>query len=140
MASMSPDQVAAEWASRLGQSTQKIQAGVSGVTVAPGQAAARQKQVWLQNVTSSADKWAARTSAVSLATWQQDMVNKGIPRIGAGAQASQAKFAAFMGQLLPYIASHRANLPARGNLDQNIARMTAWARTMAAFSSQRRSQ
>lgn len=133
MSSMTPDQIAAHWAQNLSGATAKITAGVNAVSTAPGQAAARQKAVWLQNVTAKADKWAANTAAVSLQTWQQDMVSKGIPRIGQGAQASQAKFAAFMGKLLPYINSGRSTLPARGNLDANIARMTAWARYMSNF-------
>lgn len=133
MAAMSPDQIAAHWAQQLGSSTAKITAGVQAVSVAPGQAAARQKAVWLQNTTAKADKWAANTAAVSLQTWQQDFINKGIPRIASGATASQAKFAAFMGKLIPYIQSGQRSLPARGNLDQNIARMTAWVRYMSQF-------
>ena len=38
-----------------------------------------------------------------------------------------------MSQLLPFIGSGLSTLPARGNLDQNIARMTAWARHMSTF-------
>lgn len=130
---MTPDQVAAEWAQRLAASTAKITAGVQSVTVAPGQAAARQKAVWLQNVTAAQDKWARNVSAVSLATWQADMVNKGIPRIAPGATAAQPKFATFMGALLPYIDSGVKQLPARGNIDANIARVTTWIRYMHGF-------
>ena len=38
-----------------------------------------------------------------------------------------------MGQLLPHIDRVRSSLPARGNLDQNINRMTQFVRGMAAF-------
>lgn len=133
MAAMSADQIAAHWAQQLGSATAKITAGVQAVTTAPGQAAARQKAVYVQNVTASQDKWASRVAAVSLATWQQDTIQKGIPRIASGAAAAQPKFTAFMQKLLPYIASGKSSLPARGTLDQNIARMTAWARYMANF-------
>lgn len=134
MAAMTPDEIAAEWAQRLASSTAKITAGVNAVTVAPGQAAARQKAVYLQNVAASGDKWAARVGAVPLSSWQQDMINKGVSRIASGATASQPKFAQFMTKLMPYIASGKSSLPPRGTLDQNIARMTAWTRHMAAFS------
>lgn len=133
MTSQTPDQIAAAWAQRLGSSTQKITAGVQSVTVAPGQAAARQKAVYVQNVTASADKWASKTAAVSLASWQQSVTEKGIPRIATGATAAQGKFSAFMGQLLPFVQSAVAGLPPRGNLDQNINRMTAFSRKMATF-------
>jgi hypothetical protein len=134
MAGQTPDQIAAQWASRLAGSTQRIKDGVNAVSVAPGQAAARQKDVWAQNVAASKDKWAGRVASVSLSDWQQAMNEKGSARIGAGAQAAQPKFAQFMGQLLPHIASTKASLPARGNLDQNIARAAAFARGMATFS------
>jgi hypothetical protein len=61
------------------------------------------------------------------------MVTKGAPRVASGAQAAQPKMAAFMGQLLPYIESARTSLPARGTLDQNIARMTAFTMAMSKF-------
>lgn len=133
MAGRTPDQIAADWASRLGQSTQKITDGVNSVTIAPGQAAARQKQVWAQNTAAAVDKWATRTAAVSLPEWQQAMIEKGAPRIASGAAAAQNKFASFLGELLPFIDTVKRGLPARGNLDQNIARSAAFARGMAGF-------
>lgn len=130
---LDPNTIAQEWSQRLASSTQKIQAGVQNVTVAPGQAAARQKQVYLQNVQAAADKWARNVASVTLADWQNAMINKGVQRVASGAQAAQDKFAAFMGRLIPHIEAGRRQLPARGNLDQNIARMTAWVRHMANF-------
>lgn len=133
MAVPTPQEAAAAWAQRLAASTDRITRGVQNVTTAPGQAAARQKDVWAQNVANSRDKWASRVAAVSLPDWQQAMVQKGVQRVAGGAQAAQPKMEAFMGQLLPYISSGLGTLPARGNLDQNIGRMTAWARHMANF-------
>lgn len=128
-----PSTIAADWASRLAQSTTKITDGINAVTVAPGQAAARQKTAWVQNTTASADKWATNTAAVSLSDWQQAAITKGVARIGPGATASQAKFATFMTQLLPHIDSVKSGLPARGGLDQNIDRMVKFSRGMATF-------
>jgi len=128
-----PDQIAADWAQKLGSATQKIADGIDSVRVAPGQAAARQKSVWLQNVTSSADKWAANVAAVPLSTWQDAMKTKGLPRIASGATAAQPKFATFMNQFLPHLERVKSSLPARGNLDANIARMVAQVRGVSQF-------
>lgn len=129
-----PDQIAQRWAAGLAGAGDKIRSGVEAVTVSPGQAAARQKNVYLANVQASADKWARNTGAVTLADWKQSMTEKGISRIGAGATASQPKFANFMGKLLPYVASGRQSLPARGTFEQNKARASAWIDYMHKFS------
>lgn len=134
MTAMTPDQIAQKWATNLGAAGPSIQAGVQAVTVAPGQAAARQKSVWVQNVTAAQDKWASNVASVSLPEWQQAMIQKGAPRIASGATAAQPKFTAFMTKLLPYINSAKASLPPRGNLEQNLARATAFGRAMAQFS------
>lgn len=126
-----PTAIAAKWANSLAASTQAITDGVNGVTVAPGQAAARQKQQYLAGVQASADKWATNVAKVSLSEWQAAMTQKAVPRIASGAQAAQPKFAAFMTQLLPQIATAKAALPARGNLQQNIARMTQFVTAMS---------
>src|SRR5487761_669192 len=123
------DQIAANWASRLAASTQKITDGINGVTVAPGQ-----KDVWLQNTQAAQAKWARNVAAVSLSDWQQMTVSKGVPRIASGAQAAQPKFQAFMSKYLPYVQSGKASLPPRGTLDQNINRAVAMMRHNAKFS------
>ena len=133
MATLTPDEIAAQWAARLAASTSRITAGVNSVTTAPGQAAARQKSVWAQNVAAAQDKWASRVAGVSLSDWQQSMTSKGVARIATGAQTAQPKFSAFMTQLLPHIASVKGSLPPRGTLDQNIARMTAFVQGMSKF-------
>lgn len=133
MAIPTPDAAAQAWAQRLAGSTDRIQSGVQAVTTSPGQAAARQKSAWVNNVQASADKWAARTAAVPLTDWQQATISKGVPRIASGAQTAQPKFQAFMTQLLPHIQSSVNALPARGNLEQNITRMTQFTRAMANF-------
>lgn len=134
MAVKDPAQVAAKWAQNLGAATQNIQSGVQAVTVAPGQAAARQADVWAQNVAAAKSKWASRTAAVSLPTWQAAMLNKGIPRVAQGATAAQPKMQAAMQKLLPAIQASVNSLPPRGNLQQNIARAVQHMNNMAKFS------
>lgn len=133
MATQSPDQIAANWAAKLAGSTQRITDGVQAVTVSPGVAAARQADVWAQNVAAAKDKWRTNVGSMSNEDWKTAMISKGVPRIASGATASQAKFASFIGRLLPHIDRVKGSLPPRGNLDQNIARSAAFARGMANF-------
>ena len=128
-----PATVAAYWASRLGQSTQKITAGVQAVTVAPGVAASRQKAAYIAGVNAKVDKWASRTAAVPLADWQNAIISKGIPRISSGATAAVPKFQNFMVQFLPAVQAAKQSLPPRGDLGANINRMTQFVTAMSKF-------
>ena len=128
-----PTTIAADWAAKLAASTSKIERGVDAVQVSPGQLASRQAAVWAQNTAAAQAKFARNTAAVSLPDWQNAMKQKGISRIGSGAQAAQGKFAEFLTRFLPHVDSVRRSLPPRGTLDQNIDRMVRNARGMAAF-------
>lgn len=128
-----PNQVAQDWASGLSAKTGKMADSVRSVTVAPGQLAARQRAVWQQNTAAAADRWATNTAAVSLQSWQDSMVNVGIPRVASGAQAAIPKMAAAMAQLLPHIDSVKRSLPPRGTFEQNVQRATAMMQGMHAF-------
>ncbi len=131
MTSLTADQIAANWANNLGAATTKITQGVNAVTVAPGQAAARQKATYIANVTARADTWAANTAAVTLPSWQSATLTKGIPRIATGAQAAQPKMVTVLNKLLPAISQAVAQLPPRGNLQQNLNRANALATALA---------
>jgi hypothetical protein len=133
MAVKDPAAVAAKWAANLSAATQNIQSGVQAVTVAPGQAAARQADVWASNVAQAKAKWASRTAAVSLSSWQAAMINKGLPRVAQGATAAQPKMQAAMQKLLPAIQASVNSLPPRGNLQQNIARAVQHMNNMSKF-------
>lgn len=117
-----PATAAQNWVTGMQQSTSKITAGVQAVTVAPGQAAARQAQVWAQNTAAAQAKYAKNVAAVSLQDWQNAVLTKGVQRVASGATAAQGKMANAMSQILPQIASIVQSLPPRGTTDQNIAR------------------
>lgn len=124
-----PTTAAQKWANNLAAAANSgvVTAGINSVTVAPGQAAARQKAVWASNVAAAQDKWAANTAAVTLQAWQQDAINKGVPRIATGATAAEPKMQAFLTKLLPVINNAKNNLPPRGTFQQNLQRATAMA-------------
>lgn len=124
--------LADRWATAMGASGAKVQAGVQAVTVSPGTAAARQKATYVQNVTAAATRWARNVAAVSLTTWQNDMITKGIPRIGTGATAAKTKFATTLGKILDAERSIVSSLPARGSTQANINRAVAFMTAMAA--------
>lgn len=128
-----PQEAADKWQRNLSAAGQAITSGINSVTVAPGQSAARNKAGYVQGVMDSQDKWARNVAAVPLTEWQQAMINKGVPRIASGAQQAVGDFTDFMGKLLPYQTQLVNSLPARGGLEQNIARSAAFIRGMSNF-------
>jgi hypothetical protein len=124
------DQLTQAWASNLAGAQARMQAGAQAVTTSPGQAAAAQQAVWLANTTAAANIWAQNVAKVTTAQWQQAYITKGLPRIATGAQAAQAAFAVTLGKIIATERTIVAGLPARGNIDQNIARSAAFARAM----------
>lgn len=139
MAQKDPNAVAQKWAQNLGAATQHIQAGVQAVQTAPGQRAAAQKQVWLAQLQANADKWARNVSAVTLGEWQQAMIDKGIARIGSGAQAAIPKMQNFLTAFLPHVEQGAAavrQMP-KGGMANAEARVLAMMRHNAQFRRQR---
>jgi len=133
MALRDPAAAAADWVKGLQGAGQKITDGINAVTVAPGQKAAAQVNLYVANVQAAAPKWAKRTAAVGLGEWQAAAIGKGVPRIASGAQAAQSKMADFLTQLFPHIQAGQAKLGPRGNLEQNIQRSADMIRHMATF-------
>lgn len=121
-----PQAAAAAWAAGMANAGTKMTAGINAVQTPPGQLAARSADLWASNVAAAKSKFAKNSAAVSLESWKQSAIQKGIPRVASGASAAQPKMAAAMQQILPQIATIVANLPARGNTDQNIARAVAY--------------
>lgn len=110
-----PTTAGARWAQGLGGASQKITEGINRVTQAPGQKAANNKQGYINGVNSSVDKWARNVARVSLGDWQQAFLNKGVPRVAQGAQASQQKFVDRITPVFQYMSQVLATVDAMPN-------------------------
>ena len=132
-----PQDIAKKWSQNLAASSADMQRGAMAVKTAPGQMAAQKQDKlranWLKAVDSG--KWADKVSAVTLTSWQQSYINKGISRAAQGATVAEPKMAAFMTQLLPYQETLKAQLQNMPDvtIEDSIARAAAWIRGMAAF-------
>jgi hypothetical protein len=77
-------------------------------------------------------KWAAAVSGVSLQSWQQSMIQKGIPRIATGVTAAKANKVGTITTLLQNVDAAVASVSSlpKGGLAQGIARATAFMTAM----------
>lgn len=132
----SPQQIAANWASKMAGASANATAGAQAVTTSPGQLAAAQLSAYQQGVANNAQKWATNVAAVSTQQWQQAYIQKGIPRMAQGAQQAMPKVQAFQTQLQPFQQNLKSQLPARGPKGTNAGRMTAWMQGMMQFRKQ----
>lgn len=139
MARVNAQQWLHKWGQNLNASGPYITAGVKAVTVAPGQAAAAAQDRMLANLTAAITSglWAKNVSAVTLAQWQAAMIGKAIPRISQGVTSAQANKVQTITNLLSAVdqAASAADALPKGNIEQSIARASAFMRAMSAAKS-----
>ena len=133
MAKRTPAQVAAKWVANSTAAVTNYKQGIENTTVNPMQLAAASTPRWLAAVQAAAPKFQRNVGLVTKTQWQQAASTKGATNFPVGIQAGKTKYNAAIGPLLSYITSIKAGLPARGNLQQNIARMTTFVNKMAQF-------
>ena len=135
MARGTPQEKAERQARRMQESLQIIQQGVEAVTVAPGVAAAAKADKWAKAVQDSKEKWRANVASVSLDAWQSAFIEKGIPRIAAGAELAIPLMTQFHEQLDAYRVGLDRTLAGMPDLtlEQRINRMVTNTREMAKF-------
>lgn len=135
MAKVNAQQWLQKWGTNLNASSQYIKDGVNRVQVAPGVSAANAADRMLAGVTASVQNgtWQRKVSAVPLQSWQQSMINKGIPRLAQGVTQAQGTKQNSITALLAAVdtASNAANQLPKGGLEQGIARATAFMRSMS---------
>lgn len=137
MTTMTAQEIAQNWANKLGASGDKIKAGVAKVTESPMAKAAARQDAWVAGVQRAREQgtYAAALNRVPLQAWKDAMINKGVNRIGSGATAAIPKFAAFMGPFMQHIQAGLNTLASqpRGDLSQNIGRMVTMVQHLATF-------
>lgn len=127
-----PATLAATWQRNLAAAGDRMKAGALAVTTSPGQAAAAASSRWLAAVTAAESRFKQAVASVTTQQWQDAYVNKGLPRVASGASAAQDKVASTLGKILQAEKSIVASLPARGDVEQNIARSADFIRKMNA--------
>lgn len=135
MAKVTASEYATKWANRLSGATEDIRRGISRVSEAPGVKAAAAKELMKQKLLQSLDDgtWAAQVAGVSLEDWKKAAAGKGVDRIASGVNAAKDKQVQMAERLLTAVDASvaEANQTPRGDLEQNITRMTAFVRGMA---------
>ena len=127
---VTPAQFAGKWSQNSQGAGEYIKQGVERVTEAPGKKAAAQVAKMRQNLVASLDngKWAARVGAVSLESWKEKMISKGLARHAQGVQEAEGKMEAFGARLLPHIASGQLKIEKMPDLtlQDSKNRAVAW--------------
>jgi hypothetical protein len=133
-----------KWGNNLNAAGPYIKSGVQAVQTAPGVSAAAAQDRMLAGVQASvtSGKWARNVSAVSLQSWQNAMINKGMGRIAAGVTQAQTSATSAITTLLNNVqtAVAAANQLPKGGLQQGIARAVAYMNAMSAASAQNNGQ
>lgn len=130
-----PAQTARKWRDRLKGSTTQIREGVEGVTENPADAAAAAADKWLDRVANSRERFISGLSRVTLDDWKQATIQKGIPRIAAGADAAEGEVEQFQAELMTFQATIDRELAAMPDvtMEDSIARATHQMRRMSEF-------
>lgn len=136
MAKVNAQQWLQKWGTNLNASGTYITNGVNNVQVAPGVSAAAAADRMLAGVQASITNgtWQRKVSSVSLQSWKDAMIKKGIPRLTQGVTQAQANKGGQITALLAAVdnAAAQANALPKGGLEQGIARATTFMRAMSA--------
>lgn len=137
MAMKNAGEAARKWARNLSSSQDSIKQGVMNVTVNPAERAAARQDAYVQGVQRAVNdgKWQRGLRRVTLQSWQDAMITKGLPRISSGASAATAKVQSFLEKWLPHQEALKQKLSSmpRGDLQTNIARAVMAMEHNAAF-------
>jgi hypothetical protein len=133
----SPQVIAQRWANGMSGAGEKMRAGIQAVTVSPTSKAAARADAYLAGVQRAvaSGKYRAALERVTLEDWRTAAINKGIPRVAAGATEAKGKFQSFMAEFIPFLENGLRQLDTmpRGDLETNINRAVTMMRYNATF-------
>lgn len=103
MPKVTPQVAAEEWESGLTRATARITRGVQAVTENPATKAIASLDKMRDGFLAAIDDGRVQRGLerVTLASWKSDMVEKGIPRIAAGARAARGKMQDAFSRIFP---------------------------------------
>lgn len=135
-----PQEGSARWVRNLQGATERMRAGAEAVTQSPGVAAAAKRQEWLAKVQASQEKWARNSAKVTTEGWRQAYIEKGLSRVGPGAQAAQPKYEEFASRFYPLAAQVSSEVRAMPKLtfEDSIQRVRRTMERFKAFGDGRR--
>lgn len=124
MPKMSPQEFAAKWAQKFGNSGEAYKAGIARVQDNPAQKAIAAQDRLLSGFTEAvtSGRWAAKLGKVTKQQWQQAATDKGAPALAAAARVAQEKVARAEAEMGPIRDSIAASLPPRGSIEENLER------------------
>lgn len=136
MKNINPATAAQNWQTGMANSSAKMTAGINAVTQNPAEAAIAAIPRMVQGIQQAAanGKIEQGLRRVTLQSWQRSMIDKGVSRVATGAQNAKPKVQNFFTQFLPFLAQGVAQLPPRGDVNQNIARAVAMMQYNHGFS------
>ena len=124
-----PSEVQAKWKQNFGAAGAAWSAGIGRVDRAPGLDAAAAVDRYVSGVQQNAQKFARNVGSVSLQAWQA-AANAAQGRLAQGAAKGSDKYLAGITKVLNAEASILPSLPARGDVEANIARSGEFQRRM----------
>lgn len=134
---LTPQQVTDKWANNTANAGEAYKAGINAVTdsqMVKAAAAADRYQSGVMRAVAS-NKYQNGLLRVSISDWKSAAINKGANRLSTGVTQAKSKFAAFMGEFLPFLDGLKTQLQSmpRGDINQNKARMNAAVDYIAGF-------
>lgn len=101
---MSPQEIAAKWSRNLVNNKATIRAGIEGVTEAPTARAAAAVDKYAAGCQRAVQdgSFVAGCQRVTLQTWKDLTINKGLNNLDAGVRAAEPKVAIYQGKAAPY--------------------------------------
>lgn len=127
------DTAAKNWASGMQAAGQAYRDGIDAVQENPLDKAADATEAYLAGVQAGNAKRVMKLRAYGMEKWKQAAKDKGAPRLGTGATASQGRYQQVMVRVLQHQQQVLDTLPKRGTFEQNLQRMDAYARGMRSF-------